>query len=80
MKIINLNFILTKRVNLNLTLQEMAESMGFKNASTYSKYEKGEYEFKANQLPILAEKLQCKMSDLFFEQNFAEIANNDKPA
>jgi len=48
-----------------LTLQEMAESLGFKNASTYLKYEKGSYDFKANHLPVLAKKLKCGLHDLF---------------
>ncbi|OMC76491.1 transcriptional regulator [Paenibacillus odorifer] len=70
---LNLEFIKKRRQELNLSLQEMAESLGFKNASTYMKYEDGTYSFKANHLPILANKLEAKIEDFFIE-NFAEIA------
>lgn len=73
MGLLNLGFIKKRRQELNLSLQEMAESLGFKNASTYMKYEEGSYAFKANHLPILANKLDGKIEDFFIE-NFAEIA------
>jgi hypothetical protein len=44
----------------------MAETLGFKNASTYLKYEKGEYGFRAAHMPVLAKKLGCELRDLFF--------------
>lgn len=74
MDIVNLSFIAKRRVEHGLTLQDMAESLGFKNASTYMKYEKGEYLFKANHLPVLARKLHCELND-FFVCEFADMAN-----
>ena len=65
MERLNLPFIAKRRSECKLTLQEMAESLGFRNASTYLKYEKGEYDFKANHLPILAKKLKCGLHELF---------------
>ncbi|MFP3392190.1 helix-turn-helix domain-containing protein [Brevibacillus sp. SIMBA_040] len=65
MEQINLTYIAKRRMEQGLTLQEMAESLGFKNASTYLKYEKGSYDFKANHLPVLAKKLKCGLHDLF---------------
>ncbi|USG65843.1 helix-turn-helix transcriptional regulator [Brevibacillus ruminantium] len=65
MERINLKFIARRRIEIGITLKEMAESLGFKNASTYLKYEKGDYDFKANHLPILARKLNCQLRDLF---------------
>jgi len=62
---INLPFIAKRRIERGLTLQEMAESLGFKNASTYLKYEKGDYDFKAKHMPVLAKKLKCGLNDLF---------------
>jgi transcriptional regulator with XRE-family HTH domain len=64
-KKINLDFIKTKRENLGISLQQMAHHLGFKNASTYLKYEKGVYAFKAEHLPILAEVLKCDLRDFF---------------
>jgi transcriptional regulator with XRE-family HTH domain len=62
---VNLEFIARRRLETGITLQDMAESLGFKNASTYLKYEKGEYDFKANHLPVLVRKLKCELHDLF---------------
>lgn len=73
MQTLNLNFIKQRRQTLNLSLQEMAEKMGFKNASTYLKYENGTYSFKADQLPLLSKTLQCRITD-FFKQNVAKTA------
>lgn len=73
MQTLNLEFIKQRRLSLNITLQEMAYHLGFKNASTYLKYENGFYAFKANQLPILAKTLKCNISD-FFKQNVAKTA------
>lgn len=78
MKEINLKFISERRQELDITLQEMALTLGFKNASTYLKYEKGDYSFKANHLPKLAQQLRCEITNLFFDERFSEIAN--KPA
>ncbi|MFP9128517.1 helix-turn-helix domain-containing protein [Niallia sp. BSM11] len=62
---LNLIFIKKQRLNLDLTLQEMANFLGFKNASTYLKYENGDYLFKAQHLPTLAEVLNCKIDNFF---------------
>jgi len=74
---VNLNYLKTQRITLGLSLQDMAEELGFKNASTYMKYEDGLYLFKANHLPVLAVKLKCRIEN-FFVENFAEIAKVDR--
>ena len=43
----------------------MAEILGFKNASTYLKYEKGIYAFKAEMIPVLAKALNCEIGNFF---------------
>lgn len=73
MEQLNLDFIFHRRLELKISLQKMAESLGFKNASTYMKYERGEYAFKAYHLPTLAILLQCEIAN-FFEKGVAEIA------
>ncbi|MED1790504.1 helix-turn-helix transcriptional regulator [Brevibacillus laterosporus] len=80
MKQINLEYIANRRTELGITLQEMAETLGFKNASTYMKYEKGTYCLKANHVPALSKKLNCKIEKLFFEEIIAETAKNKKSA
>lgn len=79
-QVLDLELILQKRKEKQITLQEMAETMGLKNASTYMKYEKGEYSFKAEHLPLLAKVFDCQIQDLFFDPRFANIANNKTTA
>lgn len=50
-----------------MTLQEAADSMNMKNASTYLKYENGTYSFKAEQLPLLAKMLKCSTENFFIK-------------
>lgn len=73
MRTLNLDFIKERRLSLEISMQEMAGYMGFKNASTYLKYENGTYSFKAEQLPVLAQILKCKITD-FFTQTIAKTA------
>lgn len=65
MIIFNLDFIKQRRQELGMTLQEAADSMNMKNASTYMKYENGTYSFKAEQLPLLAKSLKCNTENFF---------------
>jgi transcriptional regulator with XRE-family HTH domain len=69
----DLEFIKKRRSELGISMQKMAEYLGFKNASTYLKYEKGVYNFKAEHLPILADVFKCEIQD-FFTSNVANIA------
>lgn len=62
---LDLGFIKSRRIKLELTLQNVAEQLGFKNASTYLKYENGDYLFRANMLPKLASVLDCKVENFF---------------
>jgi transcriptional regulator with XRE-family HTH domain len=66
---LNLEYICKRRNELGLTLKEMAEALGFKNASTYLKYEKGDYFFRANHIPVLAHKLSCTLDTLYYGSN-----------
>jgi transcriptional regulator with XRE-family HTH domain len=69
---VDLNLIKNLRIQKKISMQSMAESLGFKNGSTYMKYEKGDYSFKANHLPIVAYRLDVEIDDLYFFEN--EIA------
>lgn len=69
---LNLDFIKNRRNDLGISLQDMADRMrkinnnnGFKNASTYKKYEDGDYKFDAEHLPLLAKILKCSISNFF---------------
>ena len=73
MKAFNLGLIKQRRLELEMTLQEAAEAMEMKNASTYLKYENGTYSFKAEQLPLLAKALKCSTEN-FFTTRIAKTA------
>lgn len=72
---LDLDYIKNRRIELNITLQDMANNLGFKNSSTYLKYENGSYSFKAEHLPLLSKTLKCNLSD-FFTKNVAKIEIN----
>jgi transcriptional regulator with XRE-family HTH domain len=71
---IDLALIKSRRKEMRLTLQDMADELGFNDASTYWKYEKGMYKFKADHVPVVAAKLKIKMKDIFFSPGLAKIA------
>lgn len=73
MKHLDLPYIKSRRIKLGMTLQDAADALGIKNASTYMKYENGAYAFKAEQLPTLAKALRCEITN-FFNQDIAELA------
>lgn len=75
MQELNLEYIMKRRKELGISQLEMAEKLGFKTSSSYLKYEKGIYAFKADQLPALAKALNCKITD-FFTKNVAKTAIN----
>lgn len=63
---VDLDYIKERRNQLKLSMQNVANQLGFKNASTYLKYENGVYSFKAEQLPSLAKVLSCEIKDFFY--------------
>lgn len=62
---IDLDFIKNKRLELGLSITEMAKSLGFKDGSSYWRYENGEYKLKADMLPKIAEVLNCSIENFF---------------
>ncbi|EAC8843133.1 XRE family transcriptional regulator [Listeria monocytogenes] len=68
---IDLKYIRDKRETLGYSQKDMAMKLGFKNASTYLKYETGEYKIKAEMLPLLAKILKCNIAN-FFTKNVSK--------
>ncbi|MFS7390762.1 helix-turn-helix transcriptional regulator [Carnobacterium maltaromaticum] len=64
-KQLDLKKIKLLRNKKNISMQNAAESLGLKNASTYMKYENGEYSFKADALPTLSTLLDCEIEKFF---------------
>lgn len=71
---INLELIKQRRKEMRLTLKEMAEALGFKDASTYWKYENGVYKFNADQIPVVCMTLKLRVNEVFFDQRISKIA------
>ena len=67
MKTLDLEYIKNRRQELNLSQQYIANKLGFKNASTYLKYETGEYAIKAEMLPILSQVLKTDIKNFFIK-------------
>lgn len=61
----DLEYIASRRKELNISPSEMAEKLGFSNASVYWKYEHDVYKFKANVLPKLADALKCSINHFY---------------
>lgn len=75
MNTVDLAKIKNRRKEMRINQQEMAEILGFKNASTYCKYENGTYKFDAEHIPVIAKKLKFKVNDIFFANRISKIAN-----
>ena len=65
MLVFDLAYIAKRRKQQRITQQEMARKLGFRQASTYSKYENGDYKIKAEMLPQLASILSCQVTNFF---------------
>lgn len=55
-----------KRQEKNITVEEMAELLGYKSASTYSKKERGEIVITINEAKKICLILGCSMDSIFF--------------
>lgn len=62
---VNLNYIKSERKAKKISLQEMADLLGFKNASNYYKYETGEYEFSANHIYAISKSWKKSLKNFF---------------
>lgn len=62
---LDLEYIKSRRVELGVSSQTMADELGFKDASTYWKYENGEYKLRADMLPKIAKILKCRIENFF---------------
>ena len=58
-------YIAARRKELELTQAEMAARLGMTGASDYCKYETGRYKWNADDIPALAEALECQIEHLF---------------
>lgn len=66
---VNLEFIKRRRIQLDLSIDEMADLLGYSNGSNYYKYEVGTYKFKAEILPRLAYVLKTDIENFFCDEN-----------
>lgn len=76
---LNLAFISKRRKALGINQQKMAESLGMKSKSDYSRYERGIYKFDANHVPMLARSLNVGVTSLF-SQKVTKIETDEQEA
>lgn len=72
---VNLSLIKSARENKGLTQQTMANRLGLKDKSKYSRRENGVYSFQLEELPMLAEILDIPYEN-FFNLNIAKSETN----
>lgn len=67
------------RVSRKISLQEMAEALGFRTAGGYQRIEKGENKLKAEVLPIIANIFNLELAQLveeiFFDKQLDETSS-----
>ncbi|ATU71054.1 transcriptional regulator [Levilactobacillus brevis] len=71
-------FLKQRRREKNVSQETLAMALGFKNSSTYSKYENGDTAVKADMLPIIANVLKTPIAS-FFTAGSSEIEHNKQP-
>jgi transcriptional regulator with XRE-family HTH domain len=75
-KKVDINKIKTLRKKANLSLEEMAVSLGYESLNGYYYLEVGRGKFPAETLAKVADILGVPISELFFENNLANTAND----
>lgn len=71
---LDLELIRQRRKDKKITLEKMATSLGYKSATGYYYVESGRCNFKPNHIPIIAEKLELGIDELFSSSNIAKMA------
>lgn len=62
---IDLELIKSRRLKNKYTLNYMRMKLGLKSPSDYIRREKGEYKFKATEIPVLAKVLGIPIEKIF---------------
>lgn len=70
---VNLKLIKEKRISKGFSLEYMSEILALKSRSSYFKRETGEYAFKAEEIPVIANEL-----DLSYDNIFAKKLTQEK--
>ncbi len=60
-----------KRQERNITVKEMANFLGYKSDSTYSKKERGEIAITIDEAKKICIILNCTMNDIFFRSKLS---------
>lgn len=60
-----------KRQERNITVKEMAELLGYKSDSTYSKKERGEISITVDEAKKMCLILNCTLNDIFFNNKLS---------
>lgn len=72
---VNLSLIKNAREKKGYTQQTMADKLGLRDKSKYSRRENGVYSFQLEELPLLAKALDIPYEN-FFDSNVAKTETN----
>lgn len=64
-KVFDYEFLKSRRKECNVSQETLSKALGFKNSSTYSKYENGDTPLKVNMLLIISSELKSPISSFF---------------
>lgn len=73
-KQVDLEKIKKLRKEANISLEKMAELLGYESPNGYYYLETGRVKFPADKLAVVSEILNVPIDQLFFEVNFAKMA------
>ncbi|WP_204120318.1 helix-turn-helix domain-containing protein [Levilactobacillus wangkuiensis] len=65
---LDLHLIKSRRIELKLTQQDMADYLEMGSKANYSRYESGKYAFDANTIPMLHKVLGIPITKLFTQK------------
>ncbi|WP_018132710.1 helix-turn-helix domain-containing protein [Effusibacillus pohliae] len=77
---VDLQKIKRLRIENNLSLEDMAAYLGYKTATGYYYAESGRCKFKPHHIPMIANKFEIPMEQLFCEDEFAKMAKDEQSA
>ena len=64
---VNLKLIKAKRLEKNLTLEDMSKKLGFPSKTKYFRRENGDYNFRSEELPKVANILDIPLEKIFIK-------------
>ncbi|MDF2534385.1 MAG: helix-turn-helix domain protein [Bacillales bacterium] len=74
--VVDIEKIKKLRKTANISLEKMADLLGYDSPNGYYYLETGRIKFSADKLALVSEILNTPIGELFFEREIAKMANN----